>query len=207
MTKLYEDPALVKIIPDGDWLRLRIRKESDNWARSFLMSQAQIQRWLSEAPTCYLEMDCGNLLRMSRCADTITLTLYWMNSYSDGRFTGRADTVCLRQGELEAALEGRTVSVLSHRHRFDRPSRFDFSSARDTLRRVVSDPAVRRALSKALARHADGWCGEHIRAFNDFGKSFYLVTTLPGGFRYDGGLVLHEVMRNGQSCRYYGFHT
>lgn len=206
---LYEGAALFSFCNDGDWLRMRVRTHRDRYSQSFLCHRATFVEWLKEGSSAYMDMDCGHFLKARQYDGVITLEFYWLNRLSDGRLLGQLETVYLSKNEFLQALDRDSAGrFLSYHHRYDTPTRLDFSRAQSTLRRVIQSPAKRRALCKLLASRCGGYCGESVKVYNDGQDDFYFVTTMSNGHRYNGGFILHSGNTDkGHPYVYYSVHT
>lgn len=166
-------------------------------------------KWLDAGERTYLEMDCSNLLKANVFNEQLILEFYWLNGFSDKTLQGYIDTVYLSKNEFLLLLTQNSTSVVfSYEHRFDKPARFDFSHANDTLQRVIQSREKRRALSKLLSVRNSGYAGDVTRVYNDGRYDFYFINTMSNGRSYNGGIILHEgVSAEGYPKVFYSVHT
>lgn len=166
-------------------------------------------KWLGAGERTYLEMDCSNLLKANVFNEQLILEFYWLNGFSDKTLQGYIDTVYLSKNEFLLLLTQNSASVVfSYEHRFDKPARFDFSHANDTLQRVIQSREKRRALSKLLSVRNGGYTGDVTRVYNDGRYDFYFINTMSNGRSYNGGIILHEgVSAEGYPKVFYSVHT
>ena len=207
MPHLFPDAHLVRISRSDSFVRFRLIAQKERSGRSFLCNHANLLAWLLSDRFSYFEMDCSSLLQATRRDNLIMLKFCWMNLW-DGRISGEYCTVQLPQNRLIEILESDEETVfLSYEHQYDVPTKFDFSHASRTLRRILASPEKRRALSKALYRRQSGRYGETIIFYNDFGESLYFVSESAHG-SYNGGLVLHHMhTKAGIPYIQYSIHT
>lgn len=205
---IYEESTLLRFKRDRDWIHFKVRNRRECWAHTFYCTYDKLIAWLQGGASAYLEMDGHRLLKAAQIPGQVTLTFFWFDVYGGGRLTGSTDTVHLdKEMFLAQLLADASGKVFSHLHKFDAPTRFDFSTAQKTLRKAISDKRARRALCRALSQRMGGYCGEHVQVYNDYGKSFYLITTTRWNSQYNGGLILHSSKKEGREYVYYGFHT
>ena len=166
-------------------------------------------KWLDAGDCTHLEMDCSNLLKAYVFNEQLILEFYWLNGFSDKTLQGYIDTVYLSKTEFLLLLTQNSASVVfSYEHRFDKPARFDFSHANDTLQRVIQSREKRRALSKLLSVRNGGYTGDVTRVYNDGRYDFYFINTMSNGRSYNGGIILHEgVSAEGYPKVFYSVHT
>lgn len=208
MERIFQESTLLRFKWDGDWIRFKVRNRCERWGHTFLCDRKKLLCWLQGQTSIFLEMDGYRLLKATQIPGQVTLTFFWFDVHGDGRLAGSVDTVHLdKEAFLAQLLADTPGKMFSHLHKFDSPTRFDFSTAQNTLRKVIADKRTRRALCRALAQRVGGYCGDHVQVYNDYGKSFYLITTTPWNSQYNGGLILHSSQKEGREYVYYGFHT
>lgn len=208
-SSIYEGAALFSFRIDDDWLRLRVRSHQGRYGHTFLCRREAFTEWINSKSSAYLDMDCGNFLKARQYDGVLTLEFYWLSRFSDDHVHGQLETVYLRKDEVLHALHADgSGRFFSHHHRYDKPTRLNFSSAQSTLHRVIQSPAKRRALCKLLASHSGGYCGENIKVYSDGQDDFYFVATMSHNRSYNGGFILHSGnTRDGHPYVRYGVHT
>ena len=206
---IYSGSVLLKLSADDHWFHFRVRSRKGKHTRSFYCSREAFMKWLDAGERTYLEMDCSNLLKANVFNEQLILEFHGLNGFSDKTLQGYIDSVYLSKNEFLLLLTQNSTSVVfSYQHRFDKPARFDFSHANDTLQRVIQSREKRRALCKLLSVRNGGYTGDVTRVYNDGRYDFYFINTMSNGRSYNGGIILHEgVSAEGYPKVFYSVHT
>ncbi len=141
---IYEESTLLRFKRDRDWIHFKVRNRRERWAHTFYCTYDKLIVWLQGGTSAYLEMDGHRLLKATQVSGQVTLSFFWFNVHDDGRLTGSTDTVHLdKETFLAQLLAGTPGKAFSHLHKFDAPTRFDFSTAQKTLRKAIAAKAAK----------------------------------------------------------------
>lgn len=142
-------------------------------------------------------------MKNTRMENSLHFSFAWLNTYGDGSVKG------IRQDITVPMLTVRLVLDWSEEQKYlynpPTPTAIiDARPAAGTIREIVKDKRLRRALAKAM-RDCFRWPGDEVTLYPDGNHSFFFTTK--SGFPKNGGLILHEGEREGYPCIYYFVHT
>ena len=182
---------LVKLSYDGDFFAFTTFSRDHGHHGRFLISPDTLRLAIESDKTVY-DKDIGSFIEMrtqhSGECDHLSIRATWLNTFADGTVCGIQQSVkipiCLIQQLLDT---GKPIKYL-----YQAPANqahINSYYAGKTIRKLMTDPQKRRALSKAM-RDSFQWADESVTLYSDFENSFYFITK--SGFPANGGLVLFD---------------
>ncbi len=208
MTNDLHSHVLVHLLPNENTIGICTYQRGVGRNGRFLICRDPLREWLTGDPMCpFFDMDCGHVLCAMSDGENIDFRIYWLQHAYNNRLTGYEQFFSIpKQLLLNAFLNTAPV-----RHLFVPPTRKARISQQikpEVMRRILSDPRTKRALSKAM-RDCFHWSGEIVTLYHDGRSDFFFRTS--SGCPTCGGLILHETtvktLNGAFPKRYYSVHT
>ena len=203
----WQEPSpnvLVTLVKSNQFIGVKTYCRKHGSHGRFLINQISL-RQLLDGPVgaeCY-ESDCGDYVKITRMENSLHFSFAWLNTYGDGSVKG------IRQDITVPMLTVRLVLDWSEEQKYlyippTSTAVIDARPAAGTIRKIVKDKRLRRAFAKAM-RDCFRWPGDEVTLYPDGNHSFFFTTK--SGFPKNGGLILHESIKDGHKYVYYSVHT
>lgn len=148
--------------------------------------------------------DCGHYAKVWRIGNYLWFHITWLSHYDSGAVKGFEQMFSVPVRAIRRLLtSGGNAKLLCspvHTSALIKTS----PSATATIRNLTHNKRVRRAFSKAM-RDCFNWSGDCVTLYRDGGYNFYFTTR--SGIPKCGGLILHEIEKDGYRYIYYSVHT
>ena len=205
------DRILVKLRGDREWILLRTVTRENRWSRhTFYISRNQLLRLEQECEVVANDSSDFVVVRRNTDEDTMTIVLYLLNEFSNGTVKGQKQRFVLPYLKVmdfvltctEKDVD-RECSFLSLPENHMPHIVFD---SRKNLRAAVSNPVIRRKLSRFL-RDAFQWQrSTEILLFDDFVPYSFCFREMRGSVPgIEGGVILHD--QKDLTKAHYSIHT
>lgn len=178
------------------------------YLKNFYILRKDMQRLISEKTLIvkdvysFAELRCQENVNHNR---TVNIRFLWMKNSIDGKVTGYDETICLPEDVLQQALlkpeYERDLLSISQTSSI----KIEFQS-RKNLKKVISQPKIRRKFIKTLSKKLNWKNYERMVLFDDFlPYSFVFDGYTPCGPGLSGGIILHG--QEDLNTAYYNIHT
>ena len=202
---MTDGTILVNICCDQVFLGIRTYSRENGRHGRFLLNRGLIEELLLGNRTTEVnDIDGSNYATVRLGEDSIFFQICWLCEYSNQTLMGLRQSFSLPKSAIEDLLEN---SIVTRSYIYQSPARsakVNHLSAARTIRNILPDKRVKRALSKAM-RDAFQWPGDQVNLHDDGGCNFFFTTE--STFQICGGLILHEGTKNGYPRVYYSVHT
>ena len=182
---------LVKLSYDGDFFAFTTFSRDHGHHGRFLSSPDTLRLAIESDKTVY-DKDIGSFIEMrtqySGEYAHLSVRATWLNTFADGTVRGIQQSAKIPIYLIQQLLDTRKPIKYLYQAPANQ-AHINSSYAGKTIRKLMTDPQKRRALSKAM-RDSFQWADESVTLYSDFENSFYFITK--SGFPANGGLVLFD---------------
>lgn len=185
----------------GEFIALSTCSRLDGRHGRFLIDADRLGKWLaSNTGDEFFDSDCGDWLRITLAG---TVTLCWVSSIGGNKGMCLTQKFRVDRSALKQLITGEqeSLKLFVPEHQCGR-TRIELAQSAH----VPKNPHMRRAFSKALARHFC-WDGATITLYPDGAQDYYFVETRRGGRGICGGLIYSSYPRRGHIYSSYNVHT
>lgn len=178
------------------------------YLKNFYILKKDMQKFISERTLIvkdicsFAELRCQEDVNHNQ---TVNIRFLWMENSIDGKITGYDETICLPEEVLQQALlkpeyEQKLLSISQ-----SSSIKIEFQS-RKNLKKVISQPKIRRKFIKILSKYLNWRNYERIILYDDFiPYSFVFDGYTLYGPGLSGGIILHG--QEDLNTAYYNIHT